>query len=97
MFSIRKQMFLEIKLGHQSQFSRLVMSDCNPVDCSMPGLPVHHQLPEFIQTHAHWVGDAIQPSHPVIPFSSRFQSFPASGSLQMSQLFASGGQSITEC
>ena len=38
---------------------------CDPMDCSMPGLPVHHQLPEFTQTHVHWVGDAIQPSHPL--------------------------------
>ena len=38
---------------------------CNHMDCSTPGLPVHHQLPEFIQTHVHWVGDAIQPSHPL--------------------------------
>ena len=38
---------------------------CDPIDCSMPGLPVHHQLPEFTQTHVHWVGDAIQPSHPL--------------------------------
>ena len=38
---------------------------CDPVNCSMPGLPVHHQLPEFTQTHVHWVGDAIQPSHPL--------------------------------
>ena len=37
---------------------------CDPMNCSMPGLPVHHQLPEFTQTHARWVGDAIQPSHP---------------------------------
>ena len=36
---------------------------CNPMDCSTPGLPVHHQLPEFIQAHVRWVGDAIQPSH----------------------------------
>ena len=35
------------------------------LDCSTPGLPVHHQLPEFTQTHVHWVGDAIQPSHPL--------------------------------
>ena len=35
------------------------------MDCSTPGLPVHHQLPEFIQTHVHWVSDAIQPSHPL--------------------------------
>ena len=38
---------------------------CDPVDCSTPGLPVHHQLPEFTQTHVHRVGDAIQPSHPL--------------------------------
>ena len=67
---------------------------CYPMDCSTPGLTVHHQLPEFTQTHVDWVSDAIQPSHPVVPFSSCLQSFPASGSFQMSQLFASGGQSI---
>ena len=38
---------------------------CNPMDCSIPGLPVHHQVPEFAQTHVHRVGDAIQPSHPL--------------------------------
>ena len=38
---------------------------CDPMDCSTPGLPVHHQLPEFTQTHVHRVGDAIQPSHPL--------------------------------
>ena len=53
---------------------------------------VHHQLPESTQTHVHRVSDAISSS--VIPFSSCPQSFPASGSFQMSQLFASGGQSI---
>ena len=40
---------------------------CDPMDHSMPGLPVHHQLPEFTQTHVHWVGDAIQLSHPLLP------------------------------
>ena len=39
---------------------------CNPMDCSTPGLPVHHQLPEFTQTHIDWVSDAIQPSHPLL-------------------------------
>ena len=64
-------------------------------DCSKTGLPVHHQCPDFTQTHVYWVSDAIQPSHPlVVPFSSGLQSFPASGSFQMSQFFASGGQSI---
>ena len=70
------------------------MSVCDPMDCSAPGLPVHHQLPEFTQTHVRRVGDAIQPSHPLSPPFSRFQSFPASGSFQMSQFFTSGGQSI---
>ena len=66
---------------------------CDSMDCSMPGFPVHHQLPELTQTHVHWVSDAIQPSHPVIPFSFCLQSFSASGSFPMTQLFASGGQS----
>ena len=50
------------------QFSSVTQSCpalCSPMDCSMPGLPVHHQLPEFTQTHVHWVSDAIQPSHPL--------------------------------
>jgi len=55
------------------QFSSVTQSCptlCNPMNCSTPGLPVHHQLPEFTQTHVHWVGDAIQPSHPLSsPFS----------------------------
>ena len=68
---------------------------CGTVNCSMPGLPALHHLPELAQTHAHWVGDAIQPSHPLVtPFSSCLQSFPASGSFPMSRLFTSGGQSI---
>ena len=57
---------------------KLCRTICDPMDCSMPGL-VHHQLPEITQTHVHWVGDAIQPFHPVIPFSFHLQSFPASG------------------
>ena len=48
------------------QFSRSVISNSlQPHDCSIPGLPVHHQFPEFTQTHVHWVSDAIQPSHPL--------------------------------
>ena len=68
---------------------------CDPMNHSMPGLPVHHQLPEFTQTHVRQVCDAIQPSHPsVAPFSYCSQSLPASGSFPMSQLFAWSGQSI---
>ena len=49
-----------------SQFSRSVVSDsCNPMGCSTPGLPVHHQLPALTQTPVHQVTDAIQPSHPL--------------------------------
>ena len=50
------------------QFSSVTQSRpnlCKPSDYSTPGLPVHHQLPEFTQTHVHWVSDAIQPSHPL--------------------------------
>ena len=50
------------------QFSSVAQSCptlCDPMDCSTPGLPVRHQLPEFTQTHAYWVGDVIQPSHPL--------------------------------
>ena len=65
------------------------------MDGSTPGLPVHHQLPEFTETHVHWVGDAIQPPHPLSsPSPPNLQSFPASGSFQRSELFTSGGQSI---
>ena len=80
------------------QFSSVAQSCptlCDPMNRSTPGLHVHHQLPEFTQTHVIWVGDAIQPSHPLLsPFppapspSQRQSLFP------VSQLFAWGGQSI---
>ena len=60
----------------------------------MPGFPVHYQLLELIQTHVNQVGDTIQPSHPVVAFTSHLQSFPASGSFPMSQFLASGSQRI---
>ena len=54
---------------------------CDPMDSSTPGFPVHHQLLELAQTHVHWVGDAIQPSHPLSspspPFSSVFANIRA--------------------
>ena len=58
-----------------AQFSSVAQSCqtlCNPMDHSMSGLPVHHQLPEFTQKHVHWVGDAIQPSHPLSSLSHAF-------------------------
>ena len=66
----------------------------DPMSCSILGFPVHHHLLEFAQTHVHWADDATQASHPVTPFFSCSHSFPASGSFPVSQLFASGGQSI---
>ena len=68
---------------------------CNPVDCSTPGFPVHHQLLKPTQTHVHHVSDC----HPnisssIVPFSSRLQMFSASGSFPTSRFFTSGGQSI---
>ena len=50
---------------------------CDPTDYSMPGLPVHHQLPEFTQTHVHWVSDAIHPSHPLFPPLLPLSVFPS--------------------
>ena len=68
---------------------------CVPMDCSTPGCPVLHHLPELVQTHVYWASDAIQPSYPLLPtFFSCPQSFLASGSFPMSQLFTSSGQSI---
>ena len=79
-------------------FSSVVTQLCltlwDPLDCSTPGCPVPHQLPESTQPHAHWVGDAIQPSHLCHSLLLPPQSFPTSGSFLMSQFFTSGGLSI---
>ena len=67
-----------LPLSHRGSISSVAQSCltlCDPMNRSTPGLPVHHQLPEFTQTHVHRVSDAIQPSHSVIPFSSCLQSF----------------------
>ena len=80
----------------EPQFSSVAQSCptlCNPMNRSTPGLPVHHQIPEFTQTHVHRVSDAIQPSHPL---SSTSPPAPNPSSIRvfsMSQLFAWGGQS----
>ena len=74
------------------QFSSVAQSRptlCDPMNCSTPHLPVHHQLLEFTQTHVHRVSDAIQPSHPLLsPSPPAPKSLPASESFLMSQLFA---------
>ena len=84
---------------HQFSSALLCLTLCGPMNCRTLGLSVYHQLPESTQTHVHWVGDAVQPSHPLSsPFPPRLmlmlQSFLTSGSFQISQLFASGSQNI---
>ena len=77
--------------NYSVQFSSVTQSCptlCDPMNCSTPGLPVHHQLPEFTQTHVHRVGDAIQPSHPL---SSPFP--PAPNPSQHQSLFQWGNSS----
>ena len=79
-------------IHNKHQFSRVAQSGptlCEPMNRSTPGLPVHHQLPEFTQTHVHWVGDAIQPSHllsspsPPAPNPSQDQSLSNESTLRM--------------
>ena len=55
-----------------SSVTQLCLTLCDPMDCSMPGFPVHHQLPDPTQTHVHQVGDAIQPPHPLLSPSPAF-------------------------
>ena len=84
--------FSSVSVSQSSQSVRLTLWE--PMDCSTPGFPVYHQLPELAQLMSI---ESVTPSNHLIlchPFSSNFQSFPASGSFQMSQFFASGGQSI---
>ena len=89
---IKHQNLLFRKLLRFRSVTQLCPTLCDPMDCSTPGLPIHHQLPELAQTHVHWVGDAIQSSHPLVPFSSCLHSSPAWGSFPASCLFTSGGQ-----
>ena len=76
-----------------SSVVQLYLTLCNPMDCSMLGLPVHHQLPELTQTHVHWVSDAIQPSHPLSSPLLPPSIFPSIRYFPVSQFFPSGGQS----
>ena len=60
---------------------------CDPINHSTPGLPVHHQLPEFTQTHVHRVSDTVQPSHPLLPVPSPPPSPPSPSPFQHQGLF----------
>ena len=64
---MKDKLSLTIFFKHQlSSLTQSCPTLCDPMNFSTPGLPVHHQLPEFTQTHIHCVGDAIQPSHPLL-------------------------------
>ena len=79
------------------QFSTVAQSCptlCDPMDCNTPGLPVHHQLPEFTETHVPRVSDAVQPSHPLSSPSPPALNLSHHQGLFTSQFFTSGGQSI---
>ena len=60
-----------------SSVTQLCLTLCNPTDCSTPGFPVHHQLPELAQTHVHRVSNTIQPSHPLSPLLLPPSIFPS--------------------
>ena len=77
-----------------SSVTQLCPTLCDPMNRSTPGLPVHHQLPEFTQTHIHWVSDAIQPSHPLSSPSPPAPSPSQHQSLFHESTLAWGGQSI---
>ena len=61
----------------KSQLNLSCLTLCDPMDCSTPGFPIHHQLPELAQTHVHWVGDAIQPAHSLHPLLLLPSVFPS--------------------
>ena len=92
----KRKLLLRLSLIYTVQFSsvpQLCLTLCDPMDCSTPGPPVPQHLLKFAQVHVHCMGDAIQPSHSLIPsFSFCLQSFPASGTFPMSQLFTSDDQ-----
>ena len=68
LWKVQRKKWTEVCQVHQVQFSpvsQLYLMLCSPMDWSTPSFPVHHNLPEFAQIHGHWIGDAIQPSHPL--------------------------------
>ena len=77
------------------QFSRSVVSQlCDPMDCRMPGITVHHQLPEFTPTHVHWVSDGIPQTYPLLPLLLLPSIFPSIRVFSNESALPSGGQSI---
>ena len=90
--STRKIRWHNLSFCEQYQFSLVTQScptPCDPMYCSMPGLPVHHQLLKFTQALVHWVGDAIQPSHPLSP--------PSPLAFNLSQVFSNKSALCIRC
>ena len=84
--------YFHLQYSHLNNISSVAQSCptlCDPINCSTPGLTVHHQLLEITQIYVHWLSDAIQPSHPLPSI------FPSIRAFQMRQFFASGDQSIS--
>ena len=77
-FRFLKKLKIELPSVQFTSLAQLCPTLFNPINCNIPGLPVHHQLPESTQTHVHWVGDVIQPSHPQLPLLLLPSIFPIS-------------------
>ena len=92
--NLSPNLICKMEMSSVSSVTYLCPTLCDPMNCSTPGFPVHHQLPELLNScpSSWWCHPTIASS--VIPFSYCLQSFPASGSFPRSQFFASGGQSI---
>ena len=86
---LKKYHWVRFQMAEFSSVAQSCPTLCDPMDCSVPGFPVHHQLLELAQTHVYRVGDAIRPSPLWSPSPS---AFPASGSFPVSQFFISGGK-----
>ena len=85
---VGKRLLLTTKNEYLSSVTQSCLTFCDPMDCSMPGLLVHHQLLAFTQTRVHWVSDAIQPSHPLLSPSPAFN---------LSQIRVFSNESVLHC
>ena len=91
----RKSFLVSLDSKSCSSVAKSCLTLCDPMDCSTPGFLVFHYLPEFAQTHVHWVGDAIQPSYPLLPPSSLTLSLSQHQAFfPVNQLFSWGGQGV---
>ena len=92
---------IRVYVQNSVQFSSLIQlcsTICDPMDCTTPGFPVHHQLLELAQTHVHWVSDAIQPSYPLSSLTPPALNLSQHQDLfQWDSCFGSGSQSIEVC